>query len=549
MMSIQQAYELGVSNHQNGKLAEAETLYRQVLSRDPNFAPGYYMLAVLGQDVGRTADALVLAKRAVELNGGVPDFHVFLGVLLATTGQLEAAIATFRRALMLRPNDPQARNNLGNALRENGRAQDAIVEYQHALRLQSNFPEVLNNLSNAYRDLGRFEDAADSARKALAQRPGFAGALNNLGNALKDQGHFTEAGAAYAEALAMQPTYPDGDYNIGNLEKEKGDLDAAISAYERALKLRPGFPSARWNLGLTLLLKGDYPRGWDEYEARWDVARLPRDRGLAKPEWDGHDLNGKRILLHCEQGLGDTIQFIRYAPIVRKMGGHIFALVQPTLQRLLEGQLGIEKLFADEFALPEIDVQCSMMSVPRLLGTTVDTIPAEVPYLNADPTLVAKWKEQLDRQAEGKRKIGLVWAGRPKNRHDRRRTMNLEQFAPVSQIADIQLFSLQQGEAAKQITAGSSGLDLIDLAPQLSDFAETGAAMMNMDVVITVDTAVAHLAGALGLHVWTMIPYSPDWRWMLKRTDSPWYPTMKLFRQHEWGEWGQAVRDVVAALR
>lgn len=548
-ISIQKTFDLAVSNHRQGKLAEAEKLYRQVLTRDPNFAAAYYMLAVLGQAVGRTADALVLAKRAVELNGGAPDFQALMGVLQATTGQLEPAIASFRRALMLRPNDPEARNNLGNALRETGRPQEAIVEYQHALRSKPDFAEVLNNLSNAYRDVGRFEEAVDVARRAIAMKPGYAGALNNLGNGLKELGQFTEAGAAYAEALAFQPGYSDAYYNIGNLEKEKGELDAAVKAYERALRMRPVFPSARWNLGLTLLLKGDYERGWDAYEARWSVAKQPADRGLAKPEWDGGELDGKRILLHCEQGLGDTIQFIRYAPLVQKKGGHVYALVNPELERLLKGQLGIEKHFADEFALPEIDVQCPMLTVPRLQKTTLKTIPAEVPYLHADAALVARWKLQLDRQGDGKRKIGLVWAGRPENQRDRRRTMKLELFAPLSQITDIQLFSLQKGDAARQVGAAPAGMNLIDLAPRLTDFAETAAVIMNLDLVISVDTAVAHLAGALGRRVWTMIPFAPDWRWLLNRTDSPWYPTMKLFRQHEWGKWDDAVADVVNALR
>jgi tetratricopeptide (TPR) repeat protein len=548
-ISIQRAFELGVAKHQQRKLAEAETLYRQVLTRDPNFAAGYYMLAVLGQDMGRTADAIPLAKRAIELNGGVPDFHIFLGVLLATSGQLESAIASFRRALMLKPNNPDARNNLGNALRETGRPQEAIAEYQLALRGKPDFAEVLNNLSNAYRDVGRFGEAVESARKAITLKPGYAGALNNLGNGLKELGQFTEAGAAYAEALAFQPNYSDAYYNIGNLEKEKGDLDAAVKAYERALQMRPQFPSARWNLGLTLLLKGDYERGWDAYEARWDVAKLPADRGLAKPLWDGGELNGKRIVLHAEQGLGDTIQFIRYAPLLQKMGGHVYALVSPDLERLFKGQPGIEKLLVDEFTLPKIDVHCPMLTAPRLMKTTVETIPADVPYLNADASLVAKWKEQLDRQGDGKRKIGLVWAGRPENQRDRRRTMALEQFAPLSQTTDIQLFSLQKGDAARQAGAPPVGMNLINLAPQLTDFAETAAAIMNLDLVISVDTAVAHLAGALGRPVWTMIPFSPDWRWLLKRTDSPWYPTMRLVRQHEWGKWDDAVADVVNALR
>jgi tetratricopeptide (TPR) repeat protein len=545
-MSIEEAFRLAVQHHTQGRPAEAENIYRQIISQNPNHADSYYMLAALGYEHGRGADALPLARRAVELSPGNADFHILTGVLLATTGQTDRAIESFQQAAALRPNDPASLNNLANALRQAGRPEEALQVYQQAQLVQPDFPEVYANMSNALLDLGRAEEAIDACKKAITLQPGYSGAYNDMGNALKYLGRYDEAIGAYKQAIAFQPSNADAVYNLANAQKETGDIDQALSTYRQALSLRPNFPSASWNLALTQLLQGDYQAGWEAYESRWQVTPHPANHGLSQPFWDGSNLDGKSILLHTEQGLGDAIQFARYVPQVKSRGGVVHLLCQPQLKRLFEGQLQLDSVTADEKSLPGLDVQLPLMSLPRVLGG--DQIPSDVPYLRANPTQSAEWKSRVARQPAGL-KVGLVWSGRTGTLLQNRRALSLDQLAPLSQVPGVQFYSLQKGDAAAQTKSPPPGMSLTDFTADLSDFADTAALIDNLDLVISVDTAAAHLAGAMGKKVWIMIPYSPDWRWHLNRTDSPWYPTARLFRQPAFADWTSVVRDVADALR
>ena len=546
-MTVSQAFQAAVQFQQGGRVAEAENIYRQIIAQQPGHAEAHYMLAVLGHEVGRTKDALPVARRAVELNPANPDFHILTGVMLATTGDLESAVGSFRQAVALRPSDAQALNNLANALRETGHPEEAVTAYRQALVIQPDFPEGWNNLANALRDLGRFEESAEASRKALVARPGYAGAYNNLGNALKEMGRFDEALDSYRQALAFQPDNADAFYNVGNLYKEKGELEEAVEAYRRALSLRPDFSSAKWNLSLALLLKGEAEPGFEAYEARWEVTGRSRDRGFAQPLWDGTELGGRRILLHAEQGLGDTIQFVRYAPLVQRRGGRVTLLCQPELQELLAGQLGIEKVVSDEAAVGEFDVQCPLLSLPRVVGTTEHTVPATVPYITADPTLVEQWRRQLANQPAGL-KVGIAWTGRLDNPRNKYRRVTLNQLAPLARVPGVQFYSLQKGEAAAEAKSPPAGMTLTDWTEELTNFSQTAALIQNLDLVISTDTSVPHLAGAMGRPVWVLLGFSPDWRWLLGRADSPWYPTMRLFRQEKWGEWDATIERVATEL-
>ena len=546
-MSLQQAYDLAVQHHRAGEFQQAETIYRQLIAQQPNHAPSHYMLAVMGHQHGRSADALPLIDKAVSLNPGSPDYHMFRGVVLVGMQRYEEAVSAFRHVTILRPGDAQAYNNIANAQRTMGQLEEAIATYRTALEIQPEFPEAYSNLSATLKESGRFDEAIDAANQAIAQRPSYSGAHCNLGTALKAKGELDRAMAAYRQSVAIDPNYADGYYNIANLHKERGELNEAADAYAQALSLRPDFASARWNLSLVKLLRDD-PDAWEAYEARWLVAPTPMNRGYAQPLWEGDDLAGRTILLHAEQGLGDTIQFIRYAPMVKEKGGTIVVLCQTELKRLLSGQLGIERVVSDDASAQPFDVHCPILSLPRVFRTTPETIPANVPYLTADANLVEQWRQRMSNQPAGL-KVGLVWAGRPQNRGDAQRSLELASLAPLAQVEGVELYSLQKGDASAQAKSGLAGMRMTDWAAELSDFADTAALLANLDLVISVDTAVAHLAGAMAKEVWTLIPFAPDWRWKLGRSDSPWYPTMRLFRQERWGDWNSVIEQVAAGLR
>jgi len=545
-MSIEEAFRTAVQHHTEGRPAEAENIYRQIIAQNPSHADSHYMLAALGYEMGRGQDALPLAQRATQLSPGNADFHILTGVLLATTGQTDRAIESFKQAAALRPNDPAALNNLANALRQAGRAEEALGVYQQAQLIQPDFPEVYANQSNALLDLGRAEEAIESCKKAITLKPGYSGAYNDLGNAYKYLGRYDEAVENYRQAVNFQPTNAEAVYNLANAYKERGELDQAISTYRQALSLNPNFPSAKWNLALTVLLKGDYEGGWEGYESRWQVTPHPSNHGFTQPFWDGSDLLGRSILLHTEQGLGDAIQFARYIPKVKSFRGKVHLLCQPQLKRLLENQLQLDSVTADESSLPPFDVQLPLMSLPRVLGEG-NNILADVPFFLADPALTEKWKSRLAGQPAGL-KVGLVWSGRVGTVYQTRRALSLEKLAPLARVSGVQFYSLQKGDAAAQAKTPPAGMSLTDWSEELSDLADTAALIQNLDLVISVDTAVAHLAGAMGKKVWIMLPFAPDWRWHLGRDDSPWYPTARLFRQPTFGNWESAVGAVAGAL-
>ena len=333
--------------------------------------------------------------------------------------------------------------------------------------------------------------------------------------------------------------------NLGNVHQKSPRRGAGDRLYRRALELRPGEPEVRVALASTFLLSGDFAQGFPLYEARWETpAGRAMARTFAQPLWDGSPLAGRRILLHAEQGLGDTIQFIRYVPLVKEMGGVVSVLCPPELRRLLTGQLGIEQIVTDLNALPAFDVHCPILSLPRVLRTTLHSIPARVPYLTVDPTMSRAWQQRLDAAPKGL-KVGLVWAGSPKHRKDHQRSIPPEELAPLAAVGGVRFISLQKGDASST----RIGLNLVDWTAELTDLADTAALIANLDLVICVDTAVAHPAGACrAAPVWLLLPFAPDWRWMWDRADSPWYPTMRLFRQSSPGNWAGVIAGVVDAL-
>jgi len=428
---------------------------------------------------------------------------------------------------------------------EAGRLEEAIETYRRALALQGDLVAAHVNLGTAAAMLNRWDDAIAAFRHAVALRPDLPEIHYNLATALQSNEQREEATVVCQRALALRPQDARGWCELGNLYAEQGRHQEAIDAFERALKIQNDSALAHMNLGSVLLRRGDFARGWPEFEWRLRLPHLNLARDFPQPQWKGEPILGQRILLHAEGGFGDAIQFVRYAPDVAKRGATVLLECQPTLVPLLRRAAGISAVIGRGQALPPFDWQAPLQSLPLALGTTLATIPAQVPYLSPPPHLVAGWKEKL--AAHASLKIGLVWAGSD----DAFRSNRLDVFAPLAAVAGrvgARYFSLQKGAGAEQARQPPAGLELIDWTEQLHDWADTAALIHHLDLVIGVDTAAVHLAGALGKKVWVLLPTFADFRWLLDRTDTPWYPTMRLFRQVRQGDWTQPIQQMVQAL-
>ena len=533
---------LGNALQDQGQLDEAVACYRQALALRPDFSMAHYNLGATLRDQGRRDDAVACFRQALTVRPDYPEALNSLGAVLQDQGRLNEAIGCYKEALRLRPHFPEAFTNLGNLHSEQNRSEEAVACYRQALRLRPDYPEALNNLGAVLREQGQLSEAADCCREALRLRPHFPEALNNLGNALQDQGRLDEAVACYRQAVQLNAGYAEAFINWGNALKLQGRFDEALARYDDAVRLAPDNAQSHNNRSLLWLLLGDFARGWPEQEWRWRTKAFSWYTS-SKPRWDGSDLDGRTILLFAEQGLGDTLQFIRYAPLVKMRGGRVVVECQPLLQPLLSRCPGIDQLLTQGSPRPDYDVEAPLLSLPSILGTTLDAIPALVPYLAVDPSLVSRWRSEL---REGRFKVGVVWQGNRGHSGDRWRSAPLAQFASLAEAPGVQLYSLQKGPGAEQ--AAGAGFPIIDLGNRLEHFADAAAVMMSLDLVVTVDTAAAHCAGALGVPVWVALPFAPDWRWLLDREDSPWYPTMRLFRQKQFGQWPEVFARIAAEI-
>ncbi|MGD0390854.1 MAG: tetratricopeptide repeat protein, partial [Tepidisphaeraceae bacterium] len=501
------------------------------------------------KDKGQLDEAIAAYRQAIALNPNLPDVHYNLGIALYDKGEMDDAITAYRRALALNPNFAEVHsNNLGNALKHKGRLDEAITAYRRAIDLNPKYAEAHSNLGNALTEKGQLDEAVAACRRAIALRNNYAEAYYNLGIALKAQAKFDEAIAAYRQAIALRPNYADACNNLGIALRDKGELNESISAYRQAITFKPNLPEAHHNLSLALLARGDFQPGWEEYEWRWkcnDFSSPPRN--FTQPQWDGRPLEDRTILLHAEQGYGDAIHFIRYVPLVIRRGGKIVVECQAELQRLFQTVATGCQIVVRGQPLPAFDFHCPLLSLPRVFGTNLGNIPNDVPYLSADPELVETWSRMLG-SANGQLRVGLAWAGHPRFKDDRTRSLNLQQLAPFAAVQGVKIYSLQKGPAGEQARNPPAGLQLIDLGPDLNDFADTAAVMSLMDLIVTTDTSVPHLAGALARPVWVMLQYVPDFRWLLERQDSPWYPSMRLFRQPRAKDWDSVITRVADEL-
>ena len=463
------------------------------------------------------------------------------GVFARQGGKPEDALALFSRAAGLNPSLSELYNNIGVTLQDLGRPQEAVASFQRALALSPSYCEASCHLGNALRSLGQGLEAIGHYRKALAINPRYPEAYYNLGNALRAKGEWLEAVECYQHLLDLAPDHLSGWLNLGGSLIALNRFEEAIQSEHRALELDPECVNAHWNLGLALLATGDYQKGWREYEWRLrDTMAFPANCA-GRPMWDGSPLDGRTLLLRAEQGFGDTLQFFRYAQLLAGQGARVVVECRPELLPLLGSQRNDVQLFAAGKEPPPFDTFAYLMSLPFLLGTTLANLPAATPYLQADADLREQWKGRV--QVAGGLKIGIVWAGSSGYKNDRYRSLPLRLLAPLAGVPGIDLFSLQLGDAARELSE-IPGAGIRDLGSAVRDFADTAAIIAELDLVVSVDTAVAHLAGALGKRVCLLLPEFCDWRWLSGRSDSPWYPTMQLYRQDRAGEW----RSVLARL-
>ncbi|MFB3776007.1 MAG: tetratricopeptide repeat protein [Bryobacteraceae bacterium] len=556
-------------------MAEAEGLYRTVPPGDPCYPDALHLLGLLASAGGRTQEALALLGEAVRLRPEVAPFHNSLGRALDSLGMHCEAGLCFTQALACKPNYVEAQVNFGNALHALGLLEEALVQYEAALASQPECVEALFNKAAALSGLERFEqaeavawealrrkpeaaepwnvlsvvhfarhrflDAEQCARRSVGLRPDCAESWNNLGNALQEQDRMEEAEACYRAALRISPHLAEAHYNLGNARRRVLRLPEARACYEEAIRLNPGHIKAHWNLSLTLLLAGELERGWEEFEWRWRNPKTP-PRRFRQPPWDGSPLEGRTILLHAEQGLGDTIQFIRYADLVKRAGAAVVVECPARLAPLVATAPGVDRVVGAGTPLPEFDVHAPLMSLPRLVRTTLSSVPARVPYLAVEEERRQRWRERMAHERE--LRVGLAWKGNPLQPDDRFRSVSWETLAPLTAVSGVTWFSLQYGERP----GPSQGGPLVDLGPETEDLRDAAAAIEQLDLVISVDSAMAHLAGALGRPVWVLLAHLPDWRWLLGRQTTPWYPTARLFRQPRRGDWESVIADAGEAL-
>lgn len=541
----------GVALHQAGKSGQGLPLIEHALRLRADDAGALSNWALVLRALGRSDDALRAYQRIVSLYPRLAHVWSNRGNLLRELGQHEAALDSYRQAVAVHPGYAKAWHGMGLALGSLGRWSEALQDLEKAVEIQPEWDEPYLDRGNALRELGRLDEALQSYDQALVCKPTSPHPWSNRGVVLKRMGRLEEAAKSYVHALVLKPDFVDAMVNYATLLKEQLRLRESEEMNRQALALDPLNSGAHLNLSICLLLRGELAAGFHEYEWRWKNTQLADSvRNFVQPQWSGEDIRGKTILLHAEQGLGDTLQFCRYAPWVAARGARVVMEVQPPLLELFRTLPGVDLLLSRGGLLPEFDVHCPLLSLPRAMGTDLHTIPlvsgSDWGYVQADPVKVARWSEKLSalRDIENPVRIGVVWSGRPEHKNDHNRSMTLAQFSELLPEAiegdgrQIELHALQKEIRAADLQWLQAHDRLHVWNDCLDNFADTAALVQCMDLVIAVDTSVAHLAAALGKPVWLLLPFSPDWRWYLEDTEtSRWYPTMRLFRQKSYGDW------------
>ena len=472
--------------------------------------------------------------------------YITLGNALQEKGLMEEAIQHYLNAIETDPSLTEAYFKMGALYQIMGHYDDAMNNYQRVLDLKADHLEAILNLGNVLRIKGEVDKAISMFNKAITINPDYASTYNNLGVAFKDKGDLNNAILHYKKALELDDGLAEVHNNLGMAFQDKGQFDDAEKSFRKALQLNGNLAEAHFNLSSALLLSGRLKEGWEEYEWRLKFSEFgyPSNQTL----WDGEDIKEKTLLLCAEQGFEDTIQFIRYAPLIADRKIQVLVACQKELESLLWQIKGVNRVIPFGQSLPPFDFQCHLLSLPRIFDTTLSNIPSNVPYISVRPSALRQWKDKIE-DKESKLRIGIAWAGDPSHRKNHLRSLVLSDFLPLLQRKDIGFYKLQKDTYEEQKLTLNGELPIIDYSYLITDFSDTAAFIENLDLIISVDTSVAHLAGALGKTVWTLLPYVPDWRWMLDREDSPWYPTMRLFRQPSPGDWGSVIKRVAEEIK
>jgi len=580
-LTLPEAMGRALAAYGRGQLAEAERLARTIVGIAPDYFEALHLIAVIDAQQLRLDEALAGYDRTLALkpdhadahnNRGLalhqlqrfgealasydgalalrPDYAQALynrGVTLQALQRFEEALASYDRVLARQPEYADALSNRGVTLHELQRFDAALASYDRALALRPDHAEALNNRGVTLHQLQRFDAALASYDRAIAARPEYAQALGNRGVTLHQLRRFDEALASYDRALALRPDYAEALSNRGNTLQQLQQFAGALASYDRALAVRPDYAEAHFNKSLLQLLQGDFDAGWRGYEWRWNNPNLKLSkRDFAQPLWLGDAaIAGKTILLHSEQGFGDTIQFCRYASLVAAHGARVLLEVPARLKDLMASLTGVAELITARDPLPHFDLHCPLNSLPLALGTRIDTIPAQAPYLTAPPRGMRRSSAALS--STHRLRVGLAWSGNPTPRDVADRSIALRSLLPLLDIGAT-FVSLQKDVGADDAAVLQHCRELLHFADEIDTFTKTAAVIASLDLVISVDTSIAHLAGALAKPVWVLLPCVPDFRWLLERADSPWYPTARLFRQHAPGDWPGVIGRVVIEL-
>jgi tetratricopeptide (TPR) repeat protein len=579
--NAQALFRAGLALAHEGRLELGCELLRRCVTAEPGFADGAKALGGVLLSLKKYSEAAAALERACALSPDSPTAHCDLGAAFVALQQLERAAASYTRAVVLKPDFAEAHNKLGNIQRHLGDLDRAALSYRRAIKAEPKHPHAWYNLAVTLQVQESFPAALEAYAKALELAPANPVAENNMGLVLMALGRNTEAGSAFRRSLALKPDYALARINLGAiLQLENKPTEAieilksvlaetpddtrpltnmgnayialnrpadALAAYERTLEIDPELAEARYNAALAHLLMGELERGWEDYESRLETEAHQRKYPHDGPRWrKGEAVAGKTVLVYAEQGLGDTLQFIRYILLLEAEGAKVVVQVHVALKGFLERQLGTATVIATSDPVPNHDFQCSLLSLPREFGTTLKTIPSKSPYLVAPEAKTEAWRKVFA-HADGL-KVGLVWSGNPKHQFDHNRSFPIELLPELTSGMPAHFFAIQ-----KELRAGDreklAAMPLIhDLSSKIVTFDDTAALVTALDIVITVDTSVAHLAGALGANAWVMLGFAPDWRWLLDRSDSPWYPSLRLFRQATIGDWSAVIRDVRTAI-
>ena len=584
MDEVQIQLKAALAHHQAGELDQAATIYQHVLDTNARQWEARYYLGTLQLQRGDLDQSIRTFLQVVQLQPELPDVHNNLGVAYHAAGKWQEAGQSFEQAIRLNPHYERAYFNLGSLFESRGVFSEAVKCYQKAHDLSPGNLDTHQKLADALKSAGEWARAEDIYRELLVAKPGDFDLSMKLAYVLVLQRQYQEAIMLYESMLKISPdhyqilvslsyvyeavanidaaieaaersiqvapTQPEGYNNLGNAFKLKHDLENASENFRKAISLRPDFAMAEFNLATTRMLQGNLQDGWRGYERRTDIAASPQQQYPGQ-QWQGEPLTGKSICLWCEQGFGDTLLFLRFAIELKKRGAaRVLVLCQTELAALLKQVPEIDQILKAGDPQPECDYQCALLSVPFYLETSLETIPAAVPFLQPLADRQQYWASLLSDLPGAK--VGLNWCGNPDFPKNELRSIPLESFLPLGKREDIQLISLQQVSGLEQIEALQNEWNLWQPGPEYQadtgDFSETAALIQNLDLVITTDTAVAHLAGSLGKPVWILVSRLPEWRWLLKRADSPWYPTARLFRQTEPGDWEPVIQAVQTEL-